>query len=52
MPVGETFDCRILRSQGVALSQEVVAEGSEVAAEGLAVNASYSFAGLRELPVV
>jgi hypothetical protein len=45
VPVGATLDYRILKSQGVALSQEVVAEGSEVAAEGLVVNASYSFAG-------
>lgn len=44
-PKGEVFDYKILKSQGAALSQETVSEGSEVAAEGLVVEASYSFDG-------
>ena len=42
VPAGETFNYRILKSQGVELSQEVVSEGSEVATEGLVINAFYS----------
>jgi len=42
LPAGRAFDYRILKSQGV--SQEVVSEGSEVAVEGLVINAFYSFA--------
>lgn len=40
---GEEFDYRMLTSQGSELSQSVVAEGSEVAEDGLVVEATYSF---------
>lgn len=45
VPAGSTFDYRIIGSQGAALSQEVVAEGSKVAEQGFVVDASYIFSG-------
>ena len=44
-PAGSTLDYRIIGSQGVELSQEVVAEGSRVAENGFIVEASYTFSG-------
>ncbi len=44
MPAGEPFDYRVLQSRGSELSRSVVAEGSEVAEDGLVIEASYSFA--------
>jgi hypothetical protein len=41
---GEPFDYRILRSRGTALSSFVLDEGSEVAEDGLVIEASYSTA--------
>ena len=45
MPAGEPCDYRVLTSRGAETSQSVVAEGTEVAENGLVVEASYSFAG-------
>ncbi len=42
-PEGEPFDYRILKSQGAALSQETVSEGSETASDSLVIEATYSF---------
>lgn len=43
MAPGQEFDYRILANRGNELSESVVAEGSEVADDGLVVEASYSF---------
>ncbi len=45
VPAGEPFDYRVLVSRGSESSQSVVAEGTEVAEDGLVIEASYSFAG-------
>lgn len=45
VPSGSTLDYRIVGSQGVELSQEVVAEGSQVVGQGFVVDASYTFSG-------
>lgn len=45
VPQGETMHYRVLGSQGVGLSQEVVAEGDAVAeTDGFTIEASYAFA--------
>ncbi len=44
MAPGQEFDYRLLTNRGNELSQSVVAEGYEVAEDGLVVEASYSFA--------
>lgn len=45
VPAGEPFDYSVLVSRGSESSQSVVAEGTEVAEDGLVIEASYSFAG-------
>ena len=44
LPDGETFNYRVLRSRGTELSSFVLAEGSEVAEDGLTIEAFYSAA--------
>ncbi len=44
LPAGEPFDYRVLRSRGTELSSFVLDEGSEVAEDGLVIEASYSSA--------
>lgn len=44
-PEGQDIEYRVLGSQGSGLSQEVVSEGSVVAAEGVRIDATYAFDG-------
>ena len=44
-PEGQSIEYRVLGSQGSGLSQEVVSEGTIVAAEGVRIDATYAFDG-------
>lgn len=44
-PEGHDIQYRVLGSRGAELSQEVISEGSTVAAEGMRIDASYAFDG-------
>jgi hypothetical protein len=44
-PEGQDIEYRVLGSRGSGLSQEVISEGSAVAAEGVRIDATYAFDG-------
>lgn len=44
-PAGDTFEYRVVGSQGAELSQETVAEGSKVAEDGFVIDATFTFSG-------